>query len=148
MSKLPNPPGTNKYRRFTKIFIPCKKRDNRGILANRECNDHSNTSMLPFYDKCLLFQNMLEHQTSILLKETRVFAKFDQFLPVRSHFDTKRPVNFFHIATFPSPTFGPLFAFHCPSFFTKNNNLECRDVLKTVTVTSDQKRSGPYTAHN
>ena len=26
-----------------------------------------------------------------------VCAKFDQFLPVRSHFDTKRPVNFFHI---------------------------------------------------
>ena len=65
-----------------------------------------------------------------------VFAKFDQFLPVRSHFDTKRPVKFFHIATFPSSTFGPLFAFHCPLFFTKNNNLECRDVLKTVTVTS------------
>ena len=72
-----------------------------------------------------------------------MFAKFDQFLPVRSHFDTKRPVNFFHIATFPSPTFGPLFAFHCPLFFTKNNNLECCDVLKTVTVTSDQKRFGP-----
>ena len=52
-----------------------------------------------------------------------VFAKLDQFLLVRSHFDTKRPVNFFHIATFPSPTFGPLFAFHCPLFFTKNNNL-------------------------
>ena len=78
-----------------------------------------------------------------------MFAKFDKFLPVRSHFDTKRPVNFFHIATFQSPTFGPLFAFHCPFFFfTKNNNLECRDVLKTVTVTSDQKRFGPYTAHN
>ena len=77
-----------------------------------------------------------------------MFAKFDQFLPVRSHFDTKRPVNFFHIATFPSHTFGPLFAFHCPLLFTKNNNLECRDVLKTVTVTSDQKRFGPYTAHN
>ena len=77
-----------------------------------------------------------------------MFAKFDKFLPVRPHFDTKRPVNFFHIATFPSPTFGPLFAFHCPLFFTKNNNLECRDVLKTVTVTSDQKRFGPYTAHN
>ena len=39
-------------------------------------------------------------------------AKFDQFLPVRSHFDTKRPVNFFHTATFQSATFGrPLFAF-------------------------------------
>ena len=52
-----------------------------------------------------------------------VCAKLDQFLPVRSHFETKRPVNCFHIATFPSPTFGPLFAFHCPLFFTKNNNL-------------------------
>ena len=73
-----------------------------------------------------LVSNLVVHSsiTSILLKETRVFAKFDQFLPVRSHFDTKRPVNFFHIATFPSPTFGPLFAFHCPLFFTKNNNLE------------------------
>ena len=41
-----------------------------------------------------------------------VFAKFDQFLPVRSHFDTKRPVNFFHVASFQSATFGrPLFAF-------------------------------------
>ena len=49
--------------------------------------------------------------------DLRVCAKFDQFLPVRSHFDTKRPVNFFHIATFPSPTFGPLSAFHCPFFF-------------------------------
>ena len=41
-----------------------------------------------------------------------LFAKLDQFLPVRSHFDTKRPVNFFHVATFQSATFGrPLFAF-------------------------------------
>ena len=37
---------------------------------------------------------------------TCVCAKFDQFLPVRSHFDTKRPVKFFHIATFQSATFG------------------------------------------
>ena len=51
-------------------------------------------------------------------------AKFDQFLPARSHFDSKRPENFVRIATFPSATFGPLFAFHCPLFFTKNNNLE------------------------
>ena len=83
------------------------------------------------------------HCPSILLKETRVSvclcAKFDQFLPVRSHFDTKRPVHFFHIATFPSPTFGSLFAFHCPLFFTKNNNLKCRDVLKTLTVTTQDR---------
>ena len=76
-----------------------------------------------------------------------VCAKFDQFLPVRSHFDTKRPVNFFHIQlSHPLPL--DLFVFHCPLFFMKNDNLECRDVLKTVTVTSDQKRFGPYTAHN
>ena len=34
--------------------------------------------------------------------------------------------NFFsaYVATFPSATFGPLFAFHCPLFVTKNNNLD------------------------
>ena len=53
-----------------------------------------------------------------------VCEKFDQFLTVRSHFDSKRPENFVRIATFPSATFGPLFAFHCPLFFTKKNNLE------------------------
>ena len=53
-----------------------------------------------------------------------VCAKFDQFLPARSHFDSKRPENLVRIATFPSATFGLLFAFHCPLFFTKNNNLE------------------------
>ena len=55
-------------------------------------------------------------------------AKFDQFLPARSHFDSKHPENCVRIATFPSATFGPLFAFHCPLFFTKNNNLECKIV--------------------
>ena len=53
-----------------------------------------------------------------------VCAKFDQFLPARSHFDSKRPEFFFRIATFPSATFGLLFAFHCPLFVTKNNNLD------------------------
>ena len=51
-------------------------------------------------------------------------AKVDQFLPSRSHFDSKRPLFFSRIATFPSSTFGPLFAFHCPLFCPKNNNLE------------------------
>ena len=46
-------------------------------------------------------------------------AKFDQFLPGRSHFDSKRPENFVRIATFPSATFGPLFAFHFPLFLRK-----------------------------
>ena len=53
-------------------------------------------------------------------------AKFDQFLPARSHFGSKRPENFVRIAKFPYADFGPLFAFHCPLFFTKNNDLECK----------------------
>ena len=53
-------------------------------------------------------------------------AKFDQFLPARSHFDSKRPENFVRIAKFPYAAFGPLFAFHCPLFFTRNNDLECK----------------------
>ena len=60
-----------------------------------------------------------------------VFAKLDKFVPVRSHFGTKRPVIFFHIATFPSPNFGPFLRSIVLSFFTKNNNLQCRDVLKS-----------------
>ena len=48
-------------------------------------------------------------------------SKFDQFLPVRSHFDTKRPVNSVRIATFQCANFGPLlFAFYCPLLFYEN----------------------------
>ena len=43
---------------------------------------------------------------------------------VDRNFDSKRPKFFFRTATFPSATFGPLFAFHCPLFVTKNNNLD------------------------
>ena len=43
--------------------------------------------------------------------------KFDQFLPARSHFESKRSENFVRIAKFPYAAFGPLFAFHCPLFF-------------------------------
>ena len=53
-------------------------------------------------------------------------AKFDQFLPARSHFKSKRPENFVRIAKFPYAAFGPLFAFHCPLFFTRNNDLELK----------------------
>ena len=52
-----------------------------------------------------------------------VCAKCDPFLPVRSHFFFKLPELFFRIAKFPYAAFGPLFAFHCPIFFTKNNTL-------------------------
>ena len=43
-----------------------------------------------------------------------------------AHFDSKRPENFVRIAKFPYGAFGPLFAFHCPLFFTRNNDLECK----------------------
>ena len=52
-----------------------------------------------------------------------VSSKFDQFLPARFCFVSKRPENFVRIAKFPYAAFGPLFAFHCPLFVTKNNNL-------------------------
>ena len=52
-----------------------------------------------------------------------VSSKFDQFLPERFYFVSKRPENFVRIAKFPYAAFGPLFAFHCPLFVTKNNNL-------------------------
>ena len=52
-----------------------------------------------------------------------VSSKFDQFLPARFYFVSKRPENCVRIAKFPYAAFGPLFAFHCPLFVTKNNNL-------------------------
>ena len=52
-----------------------------------------------------------------------VSSKFDQFLPLRFYFVSKRPENFVRIAKFPYAAFRPLFAFHCPLFVTKNNNL-------------------------
>ena len=46
-------------------------------------------------------------------------AKFDQFLPGRSHFESKRSEKKIRIAKFPYAAFGPLFAFHCPLFFLR-----------------------------
>ena len=51
-------------------------------------------------------------------------AKLDKFLPSRSHFESKRPEKKIRIAKFPYAAFGPLFAFQCPLFFTRNNDLE------------------------
>ena len=54
-----------------------------------------------------------------------VCAKFDQFLPVRSQFDSNQHVNSVRIATFQSANFGPLlFAFYCPLFFLRKQNKE------------------------
>ena len=50
-----------------------------------------------------------------------VFAKLEQFLPVRSQFDSNQHVNSVRIATFQSANFGPLlFAFYCPLLFYEN----------------------------
>ena len=50
-----------------------------------------------------------------------VFAKLDQFLPVRSHFDSNQHVNSVRVATFQSANFRPLlFALYCPLFFYEN----------------------------
>ena len=71
-----------------------------------------------------------------------VCAKFDQFLPARAHFKSKRSENFVRIAKFPYAAFGPLFAFHCPLFFTRNNDLErkssCFAVIVRISVADKQ----------
>ena len=65
-----------------------------------------------------------------------VCAKCDQFLPARFYFESKRPGNFVRIAKFPYAAFGPLFAFHCPLFFTRNNDLERKSSRFAVIVRS------------
>ena len=65
-----------------------------------------------------------------------VCATFYQCLPLRSYFVSKRPDNFVRIAKFPYAAFGPLFAFHCPLFFTRNNNLQCKSSRFAVVVRS------------
>ena len=65
-----------------------------------------------------------------------VCAKCDQFLPARFYFESKRPENFVRIAKFPYAAFGPLFAFHCPLFFTRNNDLEWKSSRFAVIVRS------------
>ena len=70
--------------------------------------------------------------SSLLLIEPRVCvcvcvcAKFDQFLPAHFHFESKRSENVVRTAKFTYAAFGPLFAFHCPLFFTRSNDLECK----------------------
>ena len=60
--------------------------------------------------------------------------KCDQFLPARCHFESKRSENFVRIPKFPYAAFGPLFAFHCPLFFTRNNDLEWKSSRFAVVV--------------
>ena len=79
-------------------------RNNNGLRTS----SHSETSIIYLYttkgDACVC-----------------VFAKLDQFLPVRSQFDSNQHVNSVRIATFQSANFGPLlFAFYCPLLFYEN----------------------------
>ena len=94
-------------RHFLKIVTPLHSSFQLPIARNNSLNPNIGNSGNVSWS---------EPFESILLRLPRVSvclcAKFDQFLPVHSHFDTKRPVNVFHIATFQSATFGrPLFAF-------------------------------------
>ena len=60
-----------------------------------------------------------------------------KILPIsarRSYFVSKRPENFVRIAKFPYAAFGPLFAFHCPLFFTRNNDLGYKSSRSAVVV--------------
>ena len=60
-----------------------------------------------------------------------------KILPIsalRSYFVSKRPENFVRIAKFPYAAFGPLFAFHCPLFFTRNNHLQWKSSPFAVVV--------------
>ena len=80
--------------------------------------DSSSDQYVFWYVYIIVLQtNAMYISTTNLAACVCVCAKFDQFLPARSHFDSKRPEIFFRIATFTSATFGPLFAFHCPLFF-------------------------------
>ena len=63
-----------------------------------------------------------------------VRAKCDQFLPARFYFESKRPENVVRIAKFPYAAFGLLFAFHCPLFFTRKDDLECKSSHFAVVV--------------
>ena len=71
----------------------------------------------------IIILNKIIILTTNLAAVVCVCAKFDQFRPLRSHFGSKPPENFVRIAKFPYAAFGPLLAFHCPLFVTKNNNL-------------------------
>ena len=71
-------------------------------------------------------QHLYDNLTTNLAACVCQCAQFDQFLPARSHFGSKRPEKFVRIAKFPYAAFGPLFVFHCPLFVTRNNDLECK----------------------
>ena len=101
-------------------------------LLSRNCSTSASTSLtLIVLSTGRIFSSVNERPRSTLHKILTtnlaecvcVCAKCDPFLPLRFHFFFKLPEFFFRIAKFPYAAFGPLFAFHCPIFFTKNNTL-------------------------
>ena len=76
--------------------------------------------------QALAYHTLTTNLAACVCVSVCVCAKCYQFLPLRSYFVSKRPENFVRIAKFPYAAFGPLFAFHCPLFFTRNNDLECK----------------------
>ena len=54
---------------------------------------------------------------------TNLSSKFDRFLAVHSQFDTGHRVNFYVYTCCQSATFGPLFAFYCPLFYTEKKKI-------------------------
>ena len=85
-------------------------------LAMRDEQNNKTTITHPEEDPTYIYILTTKIDASVCL-----CAKVDQFLPVRSHFDTKRPVNSVRIATFQCANFGPLlFAFYCPLLFYEN----------------------------
>ena len=54
---------------------------------------------------------------------TNLSSKIDRFLPGRFQFDTGHRVDFYAHTYCQSATFGPLFAFYCPLFFTRKKEL-------------------------
>ena len=94
---------------------------------------------MPLVDTDLRYcviRDVIDILTTNLAAVVCVCAKCDQFLPARFYFESKRAENFVRIATFPYAAFGPLFAFHCPLFFTINNDLECKSSRFAVIVRS------------
>ena len=97
------------------------------IASVWQCTDHRRTGNSLCWDEqadhlCILTTNL----AAVVCVDVCQCATFDQFLPSRSYFESKRPENFVRIAKFLYAAFGPLFAFHCPLFVTRNNDLECK----------------------
>ena len=131
---------------FRKLNNICHFSDHLTNLSMSSCNICLSTISLVFLKRLVSSahfnillvtpssKSLMYILTTNLAAVVCVCAKFDQFLPARSYFESIRPENFVRIAKFPYAAFGPLFAFHCPLFFTRNNDLECKSSRFAVVV--------------